>query len=300
MKPVLVLLLALLVVPWAQAKDKRAKTEEIRLEEFRGDLFSNAQRKVLESKDQGAALIYDWNYQESVLDRDEVEGTVAKAERVDTAVASSRKDHVLHFGPYSLDTYQVGEVEGSRFAVIFIHGAQGTKAIGANDVSFGGNFNHVQSLALHNRGVYFSPTVSLDVNGALAVAAMITEIKKTAPRSKIVLACGSAGAFVCWQIGRMNEGAKLSGLVLLGGASFDPNFKTSPAGQSRVPVLFSHGTKDPLVPGAYVTNNYAVVREVARNYPVRLEMYNGGKHGTPLRLIDWKEVLEWMFNGSSR
>ncbi len=268
---------------------------------FRDDLFTNRMRPVLQAEDKGAKVIFDWNYQESVLDRDAVEGTVAKSERIDSTVTNARKEVLIRVGNSDIDASQVGEIENAKFAVIFIHGGGGaTKTVGSSDVNFGGNFNHIQSLALHNGGVYLSPTVNLTAQGDLRIPELIEDILERAPTAKIILSCGSAGSYVCWQVATSSIGPRLSGLILLGGSSFDPNFLKSAAARARVPVLFSHGTRDPLVPLSYADQYYQAVRSIARNYPVRFEAYNGGKHGTPIRLVDWKTTLEWMFQSSRK
>ncbi|RYZ65176.1 MAG: hypothetical protein EOP05_20970, partial [Proteobacteria bacterium] len=187
---------------------------------FRDDLFTNRGRRILEEREKGAVVLYDWNYQESVLDRDAVEGEVAKPERIDTEVTAHRVDRAVSIEGQKLEFFSVGAEKNANFVVIFIHGAGGTKDIGASDVRFGANFNHIQSLALRNNGLYLSPTLPLDMNGGRLLAGLIEKVRESSPKSKVILACGSAGAALCNVAAASDFGRTLNGLIYLGGSGF--------------------------------------------------------------------------------
>jgi hypothetical protein len=41
-------------------------------------------------------------------------------------------------------------------------------------------------------------------------------------------------------------------------------------------------------------------KQLDPNYPVKFALFNTGSHGTPIRMTDWRLVLNWMLavNGS--
>ena len=41
---------------------------------------------------------------------------------------------------------------------------------------------------------------------------------------------------------------------------------------------------------------FEAVHKANSNYPIRFELFDGGKHGTPLRNTDWQKDLNWMFS----
>jgi predicted esterase len=263
---------------------------------YKDDLFSNTDRKVIEAKNNNSFKRYRWDEMEDVNGRDAVPGITAKPERVDLAPLSQQRDITVKYPGGQIETVEVGTPKDAKFAVLFIHGADGTSALGASDTSFGGNFNRIKNLATRNGGVYYSPTVSFDKDGSRGVQEIINQIKKNSPKAKIVISCASAGAYTCWQMANNPDIVdKLSGVILLGGAETDPNLGNSPGYVSKLPIILSHGSNDKLVPWQMVNEEYETIHKQDPNYPLRFELYDGGKHGTPMRNFDWKESLQWIF-----
>ncbi len=263
---------------------------------YKDELFTNRNRKILETRNDDTYKRYAYDEMTDVNGRDEIPVKKAKAERIDPDGALHRRSLIIGNGDSAIDTFEVGNPKNAKFAVIFVHGGGGTKLLGANDQTFGGNFARIQGLATRNGGVYYSPSVSFDSQGDRAVENLIQTIRAKSPSAKIVISCGSAGARTCWQMGRsLKVGSQLSGIMLLGGAIMDDSFVKSPAFAAKVPVLISHGTKDPVLRVAKAAGEYELIRSRDREYPVRFESYEGGKHGTPIRMVDWRENLEWMF-----
>jgi hypothetical protein len=111
-----------------------------------------------------------------------------------------------------------------------------------------------------------------------------------------VVACGSAGGEICSRLANNEESAeKLSGLVSLGTASSFPNFTDSPAFKRSVAMVYAHGSRDPVMDWKTLHAEYEKIRRAKPGYPQRFLLYNRGNHGTPIRLIDWKETLNWLF-----
>jgi dipeptidyl aminopeptidase/acylaminoacyl peptidase len=85
----------------------------------------------------------------------------------------------------------------------------------------------------------------------------------------------------------------VNGLLLLG-SLWDESFFSSPAFKRRIPVFFGQGSKDPVFP---IQNQEAFFRSIlakAPAYPTRFVRFETGTHGTPIRMTDWRETLNWM------
>ena len=94
---------------------------------------------------------------------------------------------------------------------------------------------------------------------------------------------------------RKDTGGRIDGLLLLG-SLWDQDFLGSPAFRRRVPVFFAQGSKDPVFP---VANQEAFFRSIlakAPGYPTRFARFETGTHGTPIRMVDWRETLNWMLS----
>ena len=266
------------------------------LESYKDSMFSNKDRSIIEQKNKGSFRRYRWDEIEDVNGRDEIPGVAAKPERLDQEASKTQKSIKIKYRDGEIDTYEVGHSKGAKFAAIFIHGANGNKDLGVSDVSFGGNFNRLKSLVNRNNGVYYSPSVELPTSKEQDMFELVKYIRRNSSDVKIVFICGSAGARVCWSVAHHDETAKnLAGLIFVGGARDDYTYQSSRAYKERVPLIFSHGSKDKLVPVATYVDQYEAILKSDPNYPVRMEIFEGGKHGTPMRNIDYKESLEWIF-----
>jgi dienelactone hydrolase len=105
------------------------------------------------------------------------------------------------------------------------------------------------------------------------------------------------GSFLCWRLMKnKTSNAMIDGYVIMGGFP-DPAFLGSgklsvPAG--RKPIYFAHGGIDYVYKWQDAHNYYKTLRAKSPGYPVRLAVYDGGKHGTPVRMIDWRVALNWI------
>lgn len=65
-----------------------------------------------------------------------------------------------------------------------------------------------------------------------------------------------------------------------------------------MPVFFGQGSKDPVFP---VGNQEAFFRSIlagSKDYPARFVRFETGTHGTPIRMSDWRETLNWMLSAA--
>jgi predicted esterase len=269
-------------------------SSSVTLNGHKDELFSHKNRTVIETRNNESYKRYRFDEMEDVNGQDSVPVKAAKEERIDRSVLTQQRDLSIKYSGRKLDTVEVGTRKDAKFAVIFIHGAGGSKELGASDVTFGGNFNRLKNLAVKNNGTYYSPSVDLKGDGHLSVLALIELIKKESPQAKVVIACGSAGARTCWAVAD-KAGSKLSGIMILGGVAPPKKFDRSNAYGERIPIIISHGTRDGVVSAKVHERFYEGILKLDPSYPIKLELFESGIHGTPIRMVDWKESLEWIF-----
>ena len=226
--------------------------------------------------------------------RDEIPVKKAQNKFVEQTVQTQPQTITLQHAAGTITTAQVGETSKAKFAVIFIHGAGGSKELGVNDWTFGGNFNRLKNLILLNRGVYFSPSVSFDAHGLEGTAEIIKQIKRQSPNAKILIACGSAGSFICWNLLTATPHAdKISALVILGGAYAPDEQAQKQIIKHQIALLISHGTNDRVLHWTEMEKTY---NSVKAQTPANFTLYRTGGHGTPIRMIDWYKTLNWIHN----
>lgn len=261
------------------------------LRPFKDTLFS--QPIVLESRDGGDFEVIDYQELRDINGRDQIPEKRVKSKYVDLGVKRQQVNETLQLPSGKLDVARVGPADGAAFTVIFIHGRGGDRRLGINDFSFGGNFNRLKNLAVENGGVYYAPSVtSFDAAGVTAVSGLIAQAAAHSPGRPIVLACASMGSFICWGAARdASTVSHLAGLAILGGAT-DPAFIGSAAHKAKLPVFFTHGSRDSVYAPADQIALYDRLHKAG--YPTRFTLFETGSHGTPVRMSDWRSILNWL------
>ena len=267
------------------------------LKPFKDDLF--AYPAELSVSDGGRYRVIDYREMRDINGRDQIPERRVKANYVDTGVRSVQKDLVLDTDAGRIRHVAVGKSAGASVIVLYLHGQGGSRKQGVDDFTFGGNFNRIKNLMARNGGLYLSPDFSdFGDKGAAEIAALIGHYAGQSPGAKVVVACGSMGGALCWKLaGRKDTGNRLSGLMLLG-SLWDESFLSSLAFRRKVPVFFGQGSRDPVFP---VGNQEAFFRSIlakSKDYPARFVRFETGTHGTPIRMSDWRETLNWMLSAA--
>ncbi len=262
------------------------------LKPWKDELF--AYGEVVETADGGALRVVDYQEMRDINARDQTPERRVKPAYVSTAVKKVQQNLTVDTPAGPLAVSMTGKGEGAAFTVIFIHGRGGDRRLGNNDWSFGGNFNRIKNLAAQNDGVYYAPSVpSFDDAGAARVSGLILRAKALSPDRPVILACASMGSFICARVARDATAVKsLSGMVLMGGAA-DGDYAGTPAFKAKLPVFFTHGDSD----SVYAANDQIAVFRTLRKagIPTRFVLFQTGGHGTPVRMTDWRETLNWLF-----
>ncbi len=253
---------------------------------------------VIETRDGGDFVVVDYDKQRDIHQRDEVPEKKVQWKYVSTGV-NWQQGHYDYDGGNGRKLRFVGVGNLKREAtmiVIFLHGQNGTRFLGADDWSFGGNFNRIKNLAVLNGGLYLTPDFTdFADRGAAEIAGLVEAERALSPTAPIILACGSQGGMLCWRTAAdAKAGNTLSGLILLG-SLWDDGFFKSPAFRRRAPVFFGHGSRDPVFAIDRQEAFYHAIRKRAPGYPVQFRRFETGNHGTPIRMADWREMLNWIF-----
>jgi len=261
------------------------------LQPYKEALFAYA--SVLETADGGDYRVVDYQEQRDINGRDQIPERRVKRAYVSLGVKASQANETISAAGRSIDVLRVGRETGGAFSVIFVHGRGGDRRLGANDYSFGGNFNRLKNLAVENGGVYYAPSIkSFDAAGVADVQALVAYANAQSGGKPVVLACASMGNFICWGIARVPEAVKsLAGMMIMGGP-VDEAFLKSAAYKAKLPVFFSHGSADSVYPAAAQVSFYRKLKKAG--YPAGFVLFETGSHGTPVRMTDWRDALNWI------
>ncbi|WP_336800702.1 alpha/beta hydrolase [Kaistia sp. MMO-174] len=288
-------LLATLLLP--AALPAPALADGLRLAPYKDELFQYG--KVLESASNGDFRIVDYDELRDINGRDEIPERKAQGKYV--SLKTKRvEDHLTYkVGGRSLKYVGAGATRGpARMIVIYLHGQNGTRFQGADDWTFGGNFNRVKNMTVAAGGAYLSPDFSdFEANGTAEIKALMLDYAARSPGAPIFVACGSYGGKLCWSLARDPEAASMiSGLILLGSLN-DPGFLKTAAmkkGGRPIPIFLGHGSRDPIIDWKTQQAFFDSVRKKMPGYPIKFVLFQDGNHGTPIRMTDWRETLNWM------
>ncbi|WP_417433781.1 alpha/beta hydrolase [Hoeflea sp.] len=247
---------------------------------------------ILSASEGGAFMVVEYDKMRDIHRRDVEPERRVRSNYISLGVKKKSRLALHEANGRSIETGVTGDYSRARLAVIFVHGRGGDQRLGMNDYTFGGNFNRLKNLMLLNGGAYLSPTVkSFDDGGAGDIRELVL-----AGKAPVVLACASMGAIICSKLA--NDPAvvpRLGGMVLLGGAP-DMGIAKSLAVRSRVPFVFTHGSYDTVYDWQDQKSVFDAVRRAGNPYPAQFILFDTGSHGTPMRMTDWKQTLEFVLS----
>ena len=268
-----------------------------RLAPYKDELF--AYPKVLESSYDGDYLTVEYIELRDVNGRDEIPVKKAKPQYVSLDTRAVEHDLTLDVGRRTLRYIATGKIDGGAKAIVlYVHGRKGNRFQGANDGMFGGNFNRIKNLMMRNGGLYLSPGFpDLKDRGADEAKALLKFYAAKSPGAPIFVACGSLGGGICWRLIEDKEAASMLSGVLLLGSTIDNDFFRSPPATGavhKVPIYMGHGNRDPILAWKPQEEFFKRVKAQLPGYPIRFVIFDTGIHGTPIRMTDWRLVLNWM------
>ncbi|HHK74693.1 MAG TPA: alpha/beta hydrolase [Rhizobiales bacterium] len=285
----------LVLTPLAGARGQERKDEPYRLAPYKDGLFGYP--RILRSAYGGDFLRVEYIKARDLYQRDTVPMKRVRRRYLSLATRESERDYTLREGRITVRFIGTGKISGgAKSIVIFVHGQNGTRFLGSNDQMFGGNFNRIKNLMLRNDGAYLSPRVSdFRARGTAEIALVMKTMAERSPGAPIFLACGSMGGAICWRIVQNRRMARLLGGLLLLGSTYDVGFlKNAAAIGRRVPIYLGHGGDDKVFDWRGQARFFKRLRKIAPGYPVRMVLFDTGSHGTPIRMTDWREIINWM------
>ncbi len=263
---------------------------------FKDGLFKY--KKITASHMNGDFIVVEYSKQRDLRDRDKVDEREVFGNYVSYKPKRSRSSYELKANGRTVKYMGVGKAQGgAKVIVIYIHGQGGNRFQGMNDVSFGGNFNRVQNLMVRNGGAYLSADItSFGAKGTQDVAALIGYQKQLSPNARVIVACGSMGGIICWDLLKTGSYARnLDGILFLGSPQ-DPGFFSSGALSRKVPIYMGYGSDDQVYNWEKQANFFKKIKSSAPGYPIKFTLFDTGTHGTPIRMTDWRLVLNWMLS----
>ncbi|MBA8906146.1 alpha/beta hydrolase family protein [Aminobacter ciceronei] len=283
-----------LVLPFVIAAFVAFPASAQSLAPYKDELF--AYPAILSSEGE-AYRVVDYREMRDINERDQVPERRVQGKYVSTGVRKTQQDLVLKTDVGDVRHFAVGKTEGATVIVLYLHGQGGSRKQGVEDFTFGGNFNRIKNLMADNGGLYLSPDFSdFGDKGVAEVAALIDHYAAQSPGARIVVACGSMGGQLCWGLARDAKAAKKLGGLMLLGSLWDDAFLKSPAFAAKVPVFFGQGSKDPVFPADKQEAFFRSILAKNKAYPTRFVRFETGTHGTPIRMTDWRETLNWMLS----
>lgn len=253
--------------------------------------------EVLSSQLEGRYRTVDYQEMRDINGRDEIPERRVKGRYISLGVRRVQQDLAIEMPAGRVRHIAVGKTEGASVITLYLHGQGGSRQQGVDDFSFGGNFNRIKNLMVAAGGLYLSPDFSdFGPGGVGEIAALIAHYAESSPGASLFVACGSAGGALCWELADDSGTAtRLSGLLLLG-SHWDDGFFDSAAFEQKTPVFFGHGSRDTVFPVERQEAFFRAILERSPDYPARFVRFETGTHGTPIRMTDWRETLNWMLS----
>ena len=275
-----------------------AAAGDLPIKPYKDDLFQNV---VVRTFYNGDMRFIEYSKKRDLYGRDKVVEKKAFDKYVSLEPDKVQRDLVLRDGGRVVHYIGVGRTDGNaRFVVIFLHGGgDGNRFQAVDDWSFGGNFNRLKNLVVRNDGVYLSPDFDvLGFQGKDQIKALMKAYAAKSPGAPIVVACTSLSGELCFGLMADAEAAPLlGGVLLLGSLVKQKEFLASRVftdPDRHVPIFIGHGSKDTILDWETQDLFFRKVKATEPDYPIRFDLFVNGLHGTPMRLTDWRGVLNWM------
>ncbi|MEM8540764.1 MAG: alpha/beta hydrolase [Pseudomonadota bacterium] len=270
-----------------------ASASAFELKPFKDRLF--AYPKTLQSADGGDYRVVDYQELRDINDRDDVPEKRVNRRYVDFSGRRATKQASVQTSSGSANYYFAGKTKSPSIVTVYIHGSGGNGKQGINDFSFGGNFNRIKMLMLKNNGLYLSPDANaFGPDSEQKISAIIKTYVGDGAGRRIVLACGSAGGDICHRLADNSDIAPLIAGVVFLGSYWSDAYVASKAVRAGVPTFIGHGSNDVVFPIANMENFYQRLRQTGS--PVQLVRFETGTHGTPIRMIDWRQTINWILS----
>jgi len=272
---------------------------EFRLAPYKDKLFSNP--KPFRTLYGGGLEMIEYSVEKDLRQRDEIVEKKARPEYVSLEPVAREYDLTLRDGAVKTSLVAVGNVEGAaKIVVLFLHGRGAGRRAGFDDWTFGGNFNRIKNLMVRNGGVYAAPSFAdFRETGRDQVKGVMKAFAEKSPGVPIFIACASAAGALCTALVEDPVARPLlAGVLFLGSGVHDieADARAFADATPPVPLFIAHGSKDQIVNWVRLELFFKALRAASPNYPVRFQLFVPGQHGTPMRMTDWRKIINWMLS----
>lgn len=260
---------------------------------FKDELFAYPQ--VLAARDGGNWRSVDYDELRDINRRDDVPERKVRRKYIDLSVNRLSRDLEFETPAGVVRFATVGRADTANLVTVFIHGRGGDRKLGMNDLRFGGNFNRIKNLMARNGGLYLVPDAGdFSQDDIIRISTLVAAHLELAPNARLVVACGSAGGKVCHALAQDPLlASRMAGIAFLG-SYWVRDFLSSAAATSGVPVYIGHGSADSIFNVTELEEFYTMLRDAG--VPVQMVRFETGGHGTPIRMTDWKSMINWMLS----
>lgn len=183
--------------------------------------------------------------------------------------------------------------ENIELIVLYFHGAWWNRHQWVNDYTFWWNFNRIQNLMIKNNGVYISPDFKdFEWKWTVEMQILIYHLLKKYPNWKLIISWASSGWTILWNIVNKSEKKlvdKISGLLLIWSVT---NSKYNI--NNRIPIYIWHWTKDSNISYKPLFSYYNEIKKQNSIYPIKIELFKNWVHWTPIRMINWRDSINWI------
>lgn len=271
------------------------KDEKYRIKPFKDDLFSYKQTLV-EKLDWNWKLI-DFSVKRDVEDRDEIDVDKVFEHYIDRKTEKYREiknlDSVEWFSYYEVTDRKQNDSE-KKLITIYFHWKWWNKTWWINDETFWWNFNRIQNLMIENSWVYISTDTILWDKWISDHTKLLEHLKNKYTNAKIVLIWWSNWWLMLWDlVNNENSNKFIDWIILAWTVLDDKNEKNSTdfLVKNKIPVYIAHWNKDHI---PFWPKETFLKKFLSLWWEWKVVIFNWWVHWTPIRMVDYKEVLNWM------
>lgn len=275
-------------VPIVKEEKIVEKTSDNSIKWFKDELFTH--RWTIEERHNGNWRLIEYSQKIDVEDRDEIDVDKVFDKYIDLRTLNFTKEKSLTSNfKYNEVTEDNVKNEDKEWVVLYFHWMGWNKDQWTNNHTFWWNFNRIQNLMLENKGSYITTTLTWTKENTENHIALIEKLRKEYPNAKIIVSCGSKWWEMLWNLIDSRVNKDLFWVIFMWSV-LDMKWRYSPLYQQNIPVYISHWTKDHI---PYEEKEQFLKAMTSKGVKMKVDIFNTGIHWTPIRMTDWKEVLNW-------
>lgn len=262
---------------------------------FKDELYSY--RKILQSSHNGTYRVIDYSEKIDIEDRDEIDVDKVYDKYIDYSVDKYKQlitNWVINY--YQVTDPQVSKSE-KQYVLLYFHWAWWNKWQWVNNITFWGNFNRVQNLSVLNKWVYITIDVDWSKQWVNNVWLLLQQLHTTYPNAKIILSAGSKWWEMIWSLLSSSYNVLINGVIFIGSVldSSNSSYTSKFLINNHIPIYIWHWSKD-FIP---YKEKLVFLEDIEQQWGIiQVDIFNWWVHWTPIRMINWRDVLEWILINS--